>query len=138
MPSPLLDLAPYLSANRVLRFAAGTSKRSALIDLAELTTADFPAQERAAFFKAIFDREDVASTGIGRGVAIPHARLIGIDACRISLGLAAGIDFGSRDGAPVQIIAMLVSRERDHAEHLRILATVAMRLDQAERRAGLL
>ena len=136
MAEILIDLAPYLHPERVVFLNGTPSKRDALLYIAEVTAAQFPPKDRAAFVKAIFDREDVTSTGIGNGVAIPHARLPTLPGSLITVAIClSGIDFTSRDGKPVQIVIMIAARDRDRAEHLRVLASVASRLqDEALRR----
>lgn len=139
MGEPLLDLAPFLHPERVVFLTGSPSKRDALLYVAEVTAAGFPPKDRAAFVKAIFDREDVTSTGIGNGVAIPHARLPSLPGCMISVAICqGGVDFGSRDGKAVRILVMIAARDRDRAEHLRVLASVAARLQDAGRRERLL
>jgi mannitol/fructose-specific phosphotransferase system IIA component (Ntr-type) len=126
---PLVDLGPFLSAERVVFLNGAPSKRDALLYVAEITAAQFPPKDRAAFVKAIFEREDVTSTGIGNGVAIPHARLPSLPGCVISVAIClAGVDFAARDQQPVRIIVMIAARDRDRAEHLRVLASVAARM----------
>jgi mannitol/fructose-specific phosphotransferase system IIA component (Ntr-type) len=133
---PLVDLAPFLSPERVVFLTGSPSKRDALLYLAEVTAAHFPPKDRAAYVKAIFEREDVTSTGIGNGVAIPHARLPTLSGCVVSVAIAlGGIDFAARDQLPVRLVVMIAARDRDRAEHLRVLASVAARLqDEALRR----
>lgn len=139
MAGPLLDLAPFLSPERVVFLAGSPSKRDALLYVAEITAAHFPPKDRAAFVKAIFDREDVTSTGIGNGVAIPHARLPALPGCVISVAIClGGIDFAARDQQPVRLIVMIAARDRDRAEHLRVLATVASFMQDASLRDRLI
>lgn len=71
-------------------------------------------------------REQVGSTGVGEGVAIPHARVRGLDHIVAAyLRLAAPIPFGAADGRPVgHVIALLVPKEAA-AEHLEVLAAVS-------------
>jgi mannitol/fructose-specific phosphotransferase system IIA component (Ntr-type) len=135
----LVDLGTFLHPERVVFLSGTPSKRDALLYLAEVTAAQFPAKDRAAFIKAIFDREDVTSTAIGNGVAIPHARLPTLPGCLISVAICqGGIDFCARDARPVHLVVMIAARDRDRSEHLRVLASVASRLQDAQLRARLL
>jgi nitrogen PTS system EIIA component len=73
----------------------------------------------------ILRRESLGSTGIGRGVAIPHSRHEGLPKLIGALGLAkAGIPFESIDAQPVHIVLLLVSRPDQPGPHLRALETV--------------
>ena len=76
--------------------------------------------------EGVLERERLGSTGVGEGVAIPHARIAGLD--RVAGGLvclAEGIDFESIDGRPVDLIFMLLAPEDAGSEHLRALARVS-------------
>jgi fructose PTS system EIIBC or EIIC component len=135
----LVDLRPFLSPDRVLFLEGSPNKRDALLYIAEVTAARFQPKDRAAFIKAIYEREDVTSTGIGAGIAIPHARLASLADCVIGIAICAdGIDFAARDGHPVHIVAMIAARDRDRAEHLRVLASIAARLQDPGLRRRLL
>ncbi len=139
MAGNLLELGPFLNAKRVVFMTGAPAKREVLLQLADLTTTGFQPRDRASFIKAIFDREDVTSTAIGAGIAIPHARLPTIDDCVISIAIIPdGIPFDARDGAPVRIVAMIAARDRDRSEHLRVLASVAAHLQDRNRRDQLI
>jgi mannitol/fructose-specific phosphotransferase system IIA component (Ntr-type) len=128
----LVDLAPYVDPDRVIHFSGTPSKREVLTRLAERTVAHPSIKDAKAFMKAIFDREEVTSTGIGGGVAIPHARLSTIRGFVISMGLSPqGLDFIAQDGVPVRIVVMIAGSEQDRQTYLRVLATVAARLKNA-------
>lgn len=129
MPAATIDLRSLLDPGRIVRID-GRIDRDHLIDqLAEVTTRDLPAPLRAAFAALVREREEVAPTGVGRGYALPHARLPGLASCRLGIAIAPeGIDFRAGDGQPARIVAMLASREADHIEHLRVMAAIAIRL----------
>ncbi|HVS64493.1 MAG TPA: PTS sugar transporter subunit IIA [Thermoanaerobaculia bacterium] len=76
--------------------------------------------------RGLVEREDLGSTGIGGGVAIPHARVAGLDRALMAVGLAAdGIDFGAIDGQPVRVFFVIVSPKEDPQQNLRSLAAVS-------------
>jgi PTS system fructose-specific IIA component/PTS system nitrogen regulatory IIA component len=85
--------------------------------------------EDEAVIKAIMKREEQGTTGIGRGVAVPHtkhggaARLI----CTVALS-KKGIDFSSLDGDPVHILFMLISPADRPGDHLRALESISRHL----------
>lgn len=76
--------------------------------------------------RSIFYREELMSTGIGLGVAVPHARIKGLDNSIISIGInKEGIkDYDSIDGIPVKIVIMIISGEKQHREYLKLLAQI--------------
>ncbi len=76
--------------------------------------------------KAILKRELLGSTGIGRGVAIPHAKQPGIDKLIGTMAISkAGVPFESLDGEPVFVLVMLISPQDRPGDHLRALENVS-------------
>jgi mannitol/fructose-specific phosphotransferase system IIA component (Ntr-type) len=79
------------------------------------------------------------STGIGQGVAIPHAKLKGLKKFALSISRSGGsIDYGALDGQPVQILALLLSPEDQTKEHVRMIAEITKRLKFSHVRQGIL
>ena len=75
--------------------------------------------------KAILSREKVMTTGLGRGVAISHAEVSGLQGVEVALGLSKkGIEFDSVDGKPVHILFIVVNSKLKRAEYLEVLATL--------------
>jgi Kef-type K+ transport system membrane component KefB/mannitol/fructose-specific phosphotransferase system IIA component (Ntr-type) len=75
---------------------------------------------------AVLAREQLMATGIGMGVAVPHARLDGLDRPLVAVGLAQqGVDFDAPDGIPVRIICMILAPLHDNGAQLEILADIA-------------
>lgn len=124
-----VDLAPYISAARVLCLEQPLSKRELLARLIDLTAAHPWVTDKQAFAQAIFDREEVTSTGIGQGVAVPHARLPSVVGFVISIAVCPpGIEFAAQDGRPVHVAVMIAATDQDRKTYLRVLASVAARL----------
>jgi PTS system fructose-specific IIA component/PTS system nitrogen regulatory IIA component len=96
----------------------------ALVDVGKIAAGDLE-----SIVKAIMKREDLGSTGIGRGVAVPHtkhpsvSRLVGTVAVSQD-----GIDFQSLDGEPVQLFFLLVSPPDRPGDHLRALENISRQL----------
>lgn len=142
MPQPgpaLIDLAPYTDPARVRFLAPSLGKASALRELAQATASHPAVTDLQGFIAAILERERVSATGIGGGIAVPHAKLSSVSGFVITLGLAReGIDFQARDGVPVQILVMIAASDRSPDDYLRLLATVAGRLKTPDVRNGML
>lgn len=85
--------------------------------------------DEAEVLEAIEERERLGSTGFGRGVAIPHARISGLrrPVCAV-LRLAAPVSFDSADGLPVEIVFGLLSPDQSGAMHLHALAAISRML----------
>lgn len=87
---------------------------------------------------AAMERERLGSTGVGNGVALPHARISGLD--KVVAGftrLSDPMDFDSVDGRPVDLVAFLLAPENAAGAHLRALARVSRTLRREENRSRL-
>lgn len=81
----------------------------------------------------IRDREDILSTGIGNGVAIPHAKTESVDSLVAAFGrVPDGVDFKSLDGKPAHLIFLLLSPQEEAGLHVRALARISRMLKNAE------
>ena len=109
MISPIsVDLSPYMSEERILFLPPDCDKSTALTRLAQLLGIAPILVTLRAFLQAIFDREQVSLTGIGNGLAVPHAKLPCVDDFMIAVGICPeGIEFAATDGKPVQILLRL-------------------------------
>ena len=86
-------------------------------------------------FDLLMHREATASTGVGHGVAIPHALVPGIDHIRgVFVRLTPAIDYDAVDDEPVDLVFALLAPPSDAADHLRALARTARALRSAELR----
>ena len=84
---------------------------------------------------AVRAREELCGTGTGHGVAIPHARLPGLNRPVIALGRsAAGVEWNAPDGLPVHLVFLLLTPEDEHGLQLQIVAAIAHGLSDAEAR----
>lgn len=112
----------------------GVFKR--LVDLlAEAGNIDDP----GGALEAVEKREDILSTGIGNGVAIPHAKTDAVDSLVVAFArMEAGIDFKSLDGKPVKIIFLLLSPQEEAGLHVRALARISRMLKNTRFRSRLL
>jgi PTS system nitrogen regulatory IIA component len=116
---------------------AARTKQQALSLLAE-TAARLFGLDAGDVLDALLAREQAGSTGVGEGVAVPHAKLPGLDRMRgVFLRLEAPVEFDAIDGAPVDLIFALFAPPDAGAEHLRSLARVARMLRQKELRRQL-
>jgi PTS system nitrogen regulatory IIA component len=127
----LLDrrsITPRLSAR---------TKRQALSLVAE-TAARRLGLDAGDVLEALLAREQAGSTGVGSGVAVPHAKLDGIDRMHgVFVRLEAPVDYDSVDGQPVDLLFALFAPPDAGADHLRALARVARLLRQRELREQL-
>jgi len=103
-----------------------TSKDEALNQLLELLSKSRHVQDAAELRKAVFAREVSMSTGLGYGVAIPHAKIPTVESFVVAIGIAPeGIAYGSLlDDAPVRLIVMIAGPDRAQEGYLKLLATL--------------
>jgi len=74
----------------------------------------------------LLEREQLGSTGIGSGIAIPHCKIKGLKQGIVAVALARdGVSFGAADGVPVRLFFLVVSPSESPAEHLQILAAIS-------------
>lgn len=126
------DLSPYLAPERVLHLTGSPSKRDALLMLGTAISAHGNVTNSKAWLKAVFDREDVGSTGVGGGIAVPHAQHPSVTDFVLGLALCReGIDFAAKDGRPVHVLTMIAAPVGDRPAYLKVLASVASRLNRA-------
>lgn len=119
---PLTDL---ISAEAILPAMKSAGKKQALQDLSEKAALVTGLPDRE-IFDSIWQRERLGSTGVGNGIAIPHAKLAKCDRIYGIFGrLDRAIDFEALDGAPVDLMFLLLAPEDAGADHLRALARIA-------------
>jgi PTS system fructose-specific IIC component/PTS system nitrogen regulatory IIA component len=88
---------------------------------------------RQEILKAINDRESKMSTGIHKGIAVPHGKTNALQSMRGILGISRkGIDYDALDGQPVYILFMLLAPQKDSEMHLRLLKRLAGLLDNPQ------
>ncbi|MEO1641880.1 MAG: PTS sugar transporter subunit IIA [Pseudomonadota bacterium] len=120
-----IDLSVLLEDGLVLDAPSMESRKTAVSALTA-ALADKLGLDAQTVFEAVIERENLGSTGVGEGVAIPHARLKGIDKpVGAFMRLSDGVDFDAIDGRPCDLIFMLLAPLGSGADHLRALAQVS-------------
>ncbi len=123
-----MELSEIIRTDAVRAPVKATSKKRLLQDLADIAEAayDLPA---ASVYKGLMDRETLGPTGVGRGVAIPHARLAEVSrVIGVFVRLEKPVDFESIDRQPVDLVFALFAPEAAGADHLKALARVSRTL----------
>ena len=114
-----------------------TSRRQALQLLVEAAAEHHAIDPRLAL-DAVQMRERLSGTGVGEGVAIPHARLTGLNQPIIVFArLEPPVDFGAVDGLPADLVALLLTPAENGADHLKALARISRLLRRPEARDAL-
>ena len=117
-----MQIKDLLVAGRIVHLKEKT-KSAALTRLVRVLARTPVVAKEKELSRAIFDRERILSTGIGYGIAIPHAKISGVSSFIAAVGISKeGIAFESLDSKPVHIIVMIAGPEQQNEEYLRILA----------------
>ena len=104
----------------------GSSKKRVLESISDFISEQTPHIDGETLFEHLFAREKLGSTGIGKGIAIPHCRCADINetiGCLVKLDEA--VDFDSADNHPVDILFVLIVPEDAQDQHLQVLAELA-------------
>jgi PTS system nitrogen regulatory IIA component len=132
-----MNIGDLLDRGAIAPRVSASSKRQALSVIAEIAARAFGVKAPEVF-DALMEREAVGSTGVGHGVAAPHARLPGLDRMRgVFVRLEQPVEFGAVDDQPVDLLFALFSPPESDSEHLRALARVSRHLRQADLREQL-
>ncbi len=120
-----MDLSDLVNPQGVVANLKVSGKKQLLQELAQRMAGIAHVAERT-IFETLLERERLGTTGVGQGIAIPHARLPGIDKIfGMFARLAEPIDFDSIDDQPVDLVFLLIAPEGAGADHLKALARVS-------------
>ncbi len=115
----------FLTREAIVASLRATSKKQVLQELARRAAEITGAHERA-IFDVLLERERLGTTGVGRGVAIPHGRLPALKSVHgVFARLERPVDFDAIDEQPVDLIFLLLAPEQAGADHLKALARVS-------------
>ena len=121
-----MKLADFVREDLVLADLKATEKSAVVDEIAAHIAARTPALEAAAVARVLKDREQLASTAVGDGVAIPHGKMEAAGELRGCVARSvAGIDFASHDGKPTHLFVVLVAPESSTGVHLKALARIS-------------
>ncbi len=137
MSAPAMALGDALTPKRVL-ILDEDKKEGVLNRLIDCLASDGGIANRGELAEAIFQREELMSTGIGLGIAVPHARINSVSKPTAAVALCRRpiVDYDSLDGAPVRLVFMIVAGREQHPEYLRLLAEISRRIkDESLRNA---
>jgi nitrogen PTS system EIIA component len=134
-----VKISNYLKAP-LIEFLDVSTRNEAINALIMRLDAEKKLPNREVFRKAIFEREDLVSTGIGLGVAVPHAKLKGFKDFFIAVGIQQkkGIEWNAIDKAPVRLIFLIGGPDNRQSEYLRILSQLTMAIKDQNLRKELM
>ncbi len=134
-----MKIVDLIKRDMVIPALQATGKREILEELAAYMAANHPRIDRASLSRVLIEREQLASTAIGEGVAIPHGKLSSVGEIIACLGrVPAGVDFDSMDGQPTYLFFVLVAPDASTGAHLKALARISRVFKDIEFRKRLL
>ena len=132
-----MDIGDLLADGGVVLRSGASSKRQALHVVADAAAQALGMPEEKVL-EALLEREALGSTGLGAGVAVPHARLEGVErVTAVFVRLDTPVAYGSVDDRPVDLLFALFAPPKAGADHLRALAAVSRALRSPEMREQL-
>lgn len=134
-----MTISKYLDA-RLIVFLEESTRDAAIARLVDVLDEAGKLRDKNKFHSAILGREKIVSTGIGIGVAIPHAKLEGYSDFFIAIGIQKkkGIDWNALDGSEVKLIFMIGGPENKQTEYLKILSRLTQAVKDEDRRKKIL
>jgi PTS system nitrogen regulatory IIA component len=132
-----MDIGELLDRNAIALRVSAENKRQALAVVAEIAARSLGV-DASEILDALSEREQAGSTGVGHGVAVPHARLDTLDRLRgVFVRVEQPVEFGAVDDQPVDLMFALFAPKDAGALHLRALARVSRLMRQPKLREQL-
>ena len=127
-----MRLIDILTQDCIVSDLKGRVKREVLEEMVAELTFKFAGLNKERLLEVILERERLGSTGIGYGVAIPHARLKGLNSVIILFGRSlSGVEFQALDERPAHLFFLIVAPEDSTTAHIKILARISRLLQDA-------
>lgn len=131
-----MKITELMNKDLIIPMLVAKTKKEALKELVDCVVKKESKADSTELLRVLLEREELGSTGIGDGIAIPHGKIKKIENLIVSFGRSLdGVDFQSMDGKPTHIIFLLIAPENSAGIHLKALARISRLLkDSAFRR----
>jgi len=134
-----MKISDILTENLVATGLAGTSKNDIIDAMIDLVASSPKVMDKEKVRKAIFEREEIMSTGVGNGFAIPHGKTEAVaDIVAAFAVTAQPIDYQSLDEKPVRLVFLLVGKDNLVGPHIKLLSRISRLMNKEEFRRRLL
>ena len=134
-----MQINELLSKETVAIGLSGHDKTEVISSIVELLSGHEHVADLKAVKQAVFEREKVMSTGVGKGLALPHAKTAGMKTTVAALAITAEpVDFGAIDNEFVRILFLLVGPQDAKSQHVRILSRISRIMNQDDVRKAFL
>ena len=128
-----MELKDYID-RKLISLLKGKRKEKVLLELIDLICKKKELSSRKEIKEAIFHREELMSTGIGLGIAVPHARIKGVKELIMAVGVfPKGIhDYETIDDNPIKIVVLIIAGEKQHKAYIQVLSLIVSKLKDHE------
>ncbi|MCX7982681.1 MAG: PTS sugar transporter subunit IIA [Syntrophales bacterium] len=134
-----MKIAEMMDPGCIVDNLEAKTKKDVLEELVKAALCDSAVEDLEKVVKVLLDRENLGSTGIGDGTAIPHGKVSIINSMRIAFGRSLqGVEFNALDGKPVYLFFLLLAPESSQSIHLRVLAKISRMARDADFRSRLM
>ena len=134
-----MNILDILDEESILPEIKSVSKKEVVEELAAVAARQNDDLELDLLVERLLEREKLGSTGVGDGVAIPHAKVSGMEDVTAVFGRSiGGVDFDSMDGKKAHLLFLLVAPESSTGSHLKALARISRLMQNSAFRAGLM
>ena len=126
-----MKFADFITPKAIQADLSSESKDAVIAELVQALAdaGEIKADQKDDIIASIMKREELGSTGIGRGVAVPHTKHPSVEKLVGTVGVSTeGVDFDSLDGEPVQLFFLLISPPERPGDHLRALENISRQL----------
>lgn len=132
LPDDFMNLHTLLDEQTVLPNLKAETKTQVINDLIDTLTGTLDNEVVESIRESVFERERIMSTGVGKGLAIPHCKTRAVDKNYAAFArLSEPLDFNSIDNEPVQIIFLLVGPDGNHSQHIKLLSRISRLMNSA-------
>lgn len=121
-----MKITDFLGIKGIKLNLEATDKEEVLKEMVDLLAEVKDVGDKKSILKALIERENLGSTGIGQGIAIPHGKTEKVDGLVAALGIShKGVNYEALDGEPVYILFLLVAPKDTAGPHLKALAQIS-------------
>ncbi len=134
-----MKITELMNKDLIIPMLVAKTKKEALKELVDCVIKKESNVDNAELLRVLLEREELGSTGIGDGIAIPHGKIKKIENLIVSFGRSLdGVDFQSMDGKPTHIIFLLIAPENSAGIHLKALARISRLLKDSSFRSNIM
>lgn len=134
-----MKISDILTENLVATGLPGNTKNEVIDAMIELVASSPKVMDKEKVRKAIFEREEIMSTGVGNGFAIPHGKTEAVSDIVAAFAVTAQpIDYQSLDEKPVRLVFLLVGKDNLVGPHIKLLSRISRLMNKEEFRKRLL